>query len=284
MENAVAPLLAAKHLQAILSQPNVRLLDVRTGPKAAVAYTEGHLPHAVRADLETDLADVPPNAAQGGRHPLPPIADFTARLGQWGIGPETHVIVYDDQRGANAAARAWWMLRSLGHQRVQVLDGGLQAAIEAGIALTTIVPENQSLSAYPAHIWQWPQADMEMVAQVAQDSAYVVIDVRDAYRYRGDREPIDLVAGHIPGAINVPFSENLTENGTFRDAATLRQQYEAVLQGRDAAQVVVHCGSGVTACHTLLAMTQAGFAPARLYVGSWSEWSRNDQPMAKSAD
>ncbi|UOQ52208.1 sulfurtransferase [Hymenobacter cellulosivorans] len=274
------PLISASELSHRLATEPLVLLDARSGPDARARYQAAHLPGALFVDLERDLAHPTDNAAQGGRHPLPPVRDFSHLLGCLGISPETPVVVYDDKSGANAAARTWWMLRSAGHAAVQVLDGGLSAAQAAGLALTDAVEQSSPVSPYPLTGWQLPLAPTAKVQEASETGSALIIDVREAPRYRGETEPIDLVAGHIPGARNVPFAGNLDAAGQYLPAAELRQKYEAVLDGRPAEQVIVHCGSGVTACHTLLAFDQAGLPIPRLYVGSWSEWSRNDFPQA----
>ena len=198
-----------------------------------------------------------------------------------GITPSTRVFVYDDKAGANAAARFWWMLRAVGHARVQVIDGGLDAIMRSGLPVTDTVTEARPAPAYPASQWMLPTVTLAEVASDAKDPDKIVIDVRESYRYRGEREPIDLVAGHIPGAINVPYLKNLDDDGYFLPAEQLAELYGRVMGERTPDKLTIHCGSGVTACHTLLALEQAGLSGARLYVGSWSEWSRNDRPIGK---
>lgn len=253
------------------------VLDARS----AASYAAGHLAGARNADPDVDLSaarDPGADPARGGRHPLPPLDRWLRRLGEWGIGPWTFVVVYDDQAGANAAARAWWMLRSVGHERVAVLDGGFQAAVAHGLPVTTEVPAVEARSPYPAQGWLRPTVDIESVDALRTNPDWIVLDVRSAPRFRGETEPIDPIAGHIPGAVNLPFAENL-EDGRFKSAALLREQYQSLLDGRPAERLVVHCGSGVTACHTLLALEAAGLDGASLFVGSWSEWCRNpDRP------
>lgn len=263
-------------------QNNLQLIiiDARSGPDAKEKYNALHLKSALYVDLETDLSQKSADAAQGGRHPLPPVSKFTKFLGQLGITPDSQVIVYDDKNGANAAARFWWMLRALGHQQIQVLDGGFQAAIDAGFPTSSETETPNSASTYPADAWQLPIADINEVAKSAQSTDNMVIDVREAGRYAGEFEPIDLVAGHIPGAINIPFASNLDKDGSFLSPEQLKAKYAEILGNTDPDKVIVHCGSGVTACHTLLAMAQAGLQIPKLYVGSWSEWSRNDRPIA----
>lgn len=268
----IDPILAPEQLAAL---PEVLLFDVRTGEQGERAYATGHLPGAQFVDLDRDLSGPQTTPAQGGRHPLPEPARFAARLGAWGVTTSSHVVLCDEQGGANAAARMWWMLRALGHERVQVLDGGLKAALAEGLPLTEQLPERTPQPPYPARRWTLPLADIDTVDELRQRPERLVLDVRSAVRYRGEQEPIDPIAGHIPGAANLPLSENLEPNGRFKSAAALRSQYLGLLAGRPPEALVVHCGSGVTACHTLLALARAGLDGAALYVGSWSEWCRN---------
>lgn len=274
------PLISATDLCARLA--SVRLLDARPNP---LDYAAGHLPGALAVNLEQELstASAPGHdPARGGRHPLPPVARFAAQVGAWGIGPETTVVVYDASGGGNAAARLWWMLRALGHARVQVLDGGLAAALEAGLRLTTGPALVRPEAAYPAHRWALPVAEADGVARLRNDPARKLLDVRSAERWRGETEPFDPVAGHIPGSVNLAWNDNLAPDGRFKSPAVLRAQYEALLDGTLPECLTVHCGSGVTACHTLLALEAAGLPGAALYVGSWSEWCRSDRPKAGS--
>ncbi len=255
------------------------LIDARSGPEVAREYDAFHIGGALRIDLEEDLSNIREDPGDGGRHPLPEPAAFSLLLGKLGIDPETHVVVYDDKSGASAAARFWWMLRAAGHKKVQVLNGGLDAAIQAGIP-ASIKPVDHGLRPpYPFTDWMLPLANMDEVERAAKDKNHVVIDVREAERYRGETEPYDLVAGHIPGAVNIPYSLNLDENGFFHSPEKLREIYGKPLEGRRADQVIVHCGSGVTACHSILAMEIAGLEIPKLFVGSFSEWSRNDKPI-----
>lgn len=268
-----SPLLPISALPAMLESGNTVLLDARPG---LAAYAAGHLLGARHADLDTQLSaakDPGADPARGGRHPLPPLDRWLRQLGDWGIGPETMVIVYDDQSGANAAARAWWMLRAVGHENVRVLDGDFR---EAG-ALTTDAPHIDPRPPYPAERWLLPTVDVERVDELRRDAGWRVLDVRSRPRFRGETEPIDPIAGHIPGAINLPFADNLS-GARFKAPADLRDQYATLLGEIPPERVIVHCGSGVTACHTLLALEAAGLRGASLYVGSWSEWCRNDLP------
>jgi thiosulfate/3-mercaptopyruvate sulfurtransferase len=278
------PIISVADLAALMRTPSVRLIDARVGAEVKTTYQNLHLVGAIHIDLDEDMAARKENAADGGRHPLPPIADFATYLGHLGISPETHLIVYDDKNGSNAAARFWWMMRAMGHQKVQVLDGGWQAAVSFGLPTSNIVETYPSLSPYPADNWQLMTADIDEVENAAADKTKVVIDVRDAARYRGEVEPIDLIAGHIPGAINKPFVENLDATGHFHSKETLDAQYSPLFEQYQPEQIIVHCGSGVTACHTILAMAQAGLPMPKMYVGSWSEWSRRDKPIGLGTD
>jgi thiosulfate/3-mercaptopyruvate sulfurtransferase len=266
------PLLPVSDLHPLLESAKVVLL-ARPG---LATYAAGHLPGARHADLDTQLsaANEPGfDPARGGRHPLPPLERWLRQLGDWGIDPDTTVVVYDDQAGANAAARTWWMLRAVGHEDVRVLDGDFREAGE----LTTELPHIDARPPYPAERWLLPTVDVERVDELRRDAGWRVLDVRSRPRFRGETEPIDPVAGHIPDAINLPFQDNLA-GGRFKPAAELRAQYAGLFGDVPAERVVVHCGSGVTACHTLLALEAAGLQGASLYVGSWSEWCRNERP------
>lgn len=276
------PLLAPTVLASRLA--SVRLLDARQDP---ADFAAGHLPGALHVELDRHLStasDPGFDPAQGGRHPLPDPVRFAAQLGAWGIGPDTEVVVYDASGGGNAAARLWWMLRALGHGRVSVLDGGLAAALAAGLPLTTERTAPEPRPPYPAAAWAWPLASLEEVEARRRDPAFKVLDVRAPERYRGESETLDPVAGHIPGALNAWWEENLGPDGRFLDAATLRARYLALLADTPPGRLTVHCGSGVTACHTLLALEAAGLPGAALYVGSWSEWCRSGREMALGSD
>jgi thiosulfate/3-mercaptopyruvate sulfurtransferase len=275
------PIIQPKELILLKQKQELVLIDARSGPDAREKYRMLHLAGALHVDLEQDLADTVFNAAEGGRHPLPEINKFTQLLGQLGIDVESHVVVYDDKNGANAAARFWWMLTSVGHTQVQVLDGGMQAALKAGFPTSSAKEKPVAKPAYPCSNWLLTTVDIDQVEKATQDDAYLIIDVREAPRYRGETEPIDLVAGHIPGAINIAYTSNLDSNGDYLSAQELKSKYGQVIGNRTPDQVIVHCGSGVTACHTLLAMAYAGMHIPQLYVGSWSEWSRRNLPIAR---
>jgi thiosulfate/3-mercaptopyruvate sulfurtransferase len=275
MSQTISPIIQAAELKHLLQTESIVFIDASNGPKAKANFLEGHLAGARLVDLDTHLAEIPADAALGGRHPLPKIAAFGRLLGELGITPDSHVVVYDDKNGSNAAARFWWMLRAVGHQKVQVLNGGMKEALKHQLPISSGETEIVKTTAYPTTNWLLPLIEIEELAHVSENDSYVVIDVRDAARYRGEIEPIDLVAGHIPGAINVPFTENLDAEGLFLSAEILRSKYQIILGDKKAENSVVHCGSGVTACHTLLAIAHAQLPLPRLYVGSWSEWSRN---------
>ena len=281
------PIITATELQEIFHQENLVILDARTGIDARENYLQNHIKGARFIDLDKDLAEIGEDAAFGGRHPLPKISKFAETLQNLGISEDSHIVVYDTSNGANAAARCWWMLKSFGVEKVQVLSGGFQTAEKAGIPLKSGEEIFEKTSFILKENWSWPTSTLEEVEKEISENSAIVIDVRDAYRYRGESEPIDLVAGHIPGAINIPFSENLDENGEFLSPEILKEKYQQFLadaspQLNITKKLIIHCGSGVTACHTILALDYAGFVTLsgaevpNLYVGSWSEWSRRE--------
>lgn len=267
----------------LAGQPTV-LLDCRydlSDPAAGQrAFAAGHLPGARHVDLATDLSG--PVTATSGRHPLPDRAALAARLGALGVRPDTQVVCYDAGDGS-FAARAWWLLRWLGHGAVAVLDGGFAAWVAAGLPLVAGEAERSESGAPPLPMAA-PLAqavDTDAVLRGLHDPRRLLVDARAAARYRGEHEPIDPVAGHIPGAVNRPFGDNLA-GGRFKPADRLAAEWRALLGGRAVDALVVYCGSGVTACHHLLALTHAGLPGARLYAGSWSEWCRDRaRPVAR---
>ncbi|RZJ66968.1 MAG: sulfurtransferase [Flavobacterium sp.] len=271
MDDILPPIIQPEEL-VLAKAENIILIDASAGPEAYSNYREAHLDRAIFIGTE-NLAAKPNDPAIGGRHPLPDLRDFSNFLGNIGIAPDSHVIIYDDKNGSNASARLWWMLRGVGHLNVQVLNGGLPAAVKAGYAVSDAVSKINTLSPYPVSGWQLPVASMGDVRKASIEGG-TIIDVRDKARYDGITEPIDLIAGHIPGAINIPFSTNLDDNGFFLSPAVLHEKYKKYITSSDNA--IVHCGSGITACHTLLAIDYAGLPIPKLYVGSWSEWSRNE--------
>lgn len=285
-------------LSAALSSPALRLVDARAKASTAVRvvdarfsladaqagsgqYAAGHLPGAVYADLNRDLADL--DRRGHGRHPLPDSDAFAAAVGRWGIAPDTQVVVYDGSDGSMAAARLWWLLRLLGHTRVAVLDGGLAAWQAAGLPLQTEPPQVPALPAYPGRFDTTQVASAEEIAARLKHAPGWLVDARAGERFRGEVEPLDPVAGHVPGAVNRPFALNVAD-GRLRDPQELRAELQAVIGGQDPARVVLMCGSGVTACHLLLAMESAGLSGARLYADSWSGWvSDSSRPVATGA-
>ncbi|MFC5741642.1 sulfurtransferase [Dyella tabacisoli] len=258
---------------AVLPPGQVLIVDCRVDMadpgRGERDYREGHIPGAVFASLDHELSDLSRQALGLGRHPLPLESAFSALLSSWGWHPGLQVVCYDTQHGALAAARLWWMLRLVGAPEVAVLDGGYAAWLAAGLPVETAIPVRQ-----PTHVER--HYDLSQVVldheTLRNASDQLVLDARAAPRYRGDIEPLDRVAGHVPGASNRPFSDNLDAQGRFKPAEVLRREFLAVLGAAKPAQVVHMCGSGVTACHNLLAMEYAGLNGARLYAPSWSGW------------
>lgn len=241
-------------------------------------YAEGHLPGARYAHLDRDLAA--PITATSGRHPLPTREEFAQRVGGWGVSPQTQVVVYDQGNGMYAA-RLWWMLRWIGHRDVALLNGGLAAWSAAGLALSTKPAPSASACEYGLAPSAGGTMDVATLQRELAQRAVLLVDGRGADRFAGQNETIDPVAGHVPGAVNHPFARNLDERGQFLPAATLRERWLATLDGRPAGEVVAMCGSGVSACHNLLALAHAGLDGTRLYAGSWSEWIRDPaRPVA----
>lgn len=284
MNETISPIIQAAELMKLYQAKNLVIADASAGKNTKQNYLQKHLDGALFIDMDTQLANIKENAANGGRHPLPTPQQFAETLVSLGITPDSHVIIYDDKNGSNAAARFWWMLKAVGHNKVQVLNGGLQEAEKAGFPINDKVVIPQKVAGYSIKNWQLPVADIEEVEKVAQNNKYMVVDVRSNERYRGESEPIDLVAGHIPGAVNVPFTENLASNGLFLPAEELKAKYQSLFKDLQQENIIVHCGSGVTACHTLLAIDYAGLTIPKLYVGSWSEWSRQNKPIATTTE
>ncbi|KAA0129920.1 sulfurtransferase [Chryseobacterium sp. SN22] len=268
------PIISPSELEKLPIQ-NLIILDARAGKDNHQKYPNKHIKGARLVDLDKDLAEIGDDAAFGGRHPLPEIEKFAETLSRLGISEQDHIVVYDDKNGSNAAARAWWMLKSFGFEKVQVLDGGIQNARHQGVEFSSGVESFEKAAIIKKENWLFPVSVLEDVENELTNDFSTVIDVRDAYRYNGESEPIDLAAGHIPGAINIPFSENLDENGCFLPPEILHEKYSEFLKGKPG-NLIVHCGSGVTACHTVLALVYAGFPIPHLYVGLWSEWSRRE--------
>jgi len=251
-------------------------VDLMDRTRGRTVYERGHIPGAWHADLELDLSDKQgTDAVCGGRHPLPSRERFAAWLGGTGLTPDMQVVVCESQ-GAAFCIRLWWMLKWCGHEAVAVLDGGVAAWVEQGGALETGPGPALATQAAPYPL-QAPGAAMLTGSQVARQLGspdQTLLDARAGPRFRGEVEPLDPVAGHIPGALNRPYTDNFEADGRFKPSDRLRQQFQTLLAGRDPASVVHQCGSGVSALPNLLAMEVAGLGRTRLYPGSWSEWCR----------
>ena len=271
------PLVDASWLREHLDEVVVADVRWRYNGDVAERFAAGHVPGAVLVDLDEDLADSP--GGRRGRHPLPSPEAFAAAMGRLGVGDEDTVVAYDDVRGS-VAARLWWMLRTTRH-RAALLDGGLEAwpgPLETG------PPRPRSEASFSARPWPSDRVlRTEEVERLRTDPGTVILDLRAAERYRGETEPIDPVAGHIPGARSAPWSGNVDEAGRFRSPEELRRRYESL--GASGRRVVVHCGSGVTACHALVALEVAGLPEGELYVDSWSGWVADPaRPVAAGED
>ncbi len=276
------PLIQAEDLANRLEDAGLRIFDCRFDllrPDAGRSlYDAAHLPGAAYADLNRDLSV--PQTPRSGRHPLPEPAAFAARMREWGVSGDSLVVAYDDGNSMYAA-RLWWMLRWLGHRSALVLDGGMRRWMQLGLPLEESIRSRQPGN-FVAHSHPEFVVGAQQVLAASRDGTSRILDVRAAERYRGDVEPIDAVAGHVPGALNHPFTSSLGADGRFLPAAELRAALEERLGGMPAQRTVAMCGSGVTACHLLLAMEVAGLGGARLYAGSWSEWSRDPSlPVAR---
>lgn len=278
MGNLIDP----SELAARLDDDALRIVDVRfdlNDPSAGRrAYLAGHLPGAIYLHLDDDLSGPLTGGGHGGRHPLPDPDRLAARLGAAGIGDAHDVVAYDDAGGA-IAARLWWLLRWIGRDRVRVLDGGVDAWTAAGGELASgherYPPATSTARPDPEMV-----VDADDVAARLEDPDRALVDARAGERYRGEVEPLDRKAGHVPGAVNLPYAGNLV-NGRFRAPHELRERYELL---SEAAEVVVYCGSGVTAAHDALAMEEAGLPLPRLYPGSWSDWSSRDDREVATGD
>jgi thiosulfate/3-mercaptopyruvate sulfurtransferase len=280
-------LIGVRELAQRLEEPALAVIDCRFDLArtewGAEAYAAARIPHARYAHLDRDLAA--PVSRSSGRHPLPAPAALAERFGRWGIDADTQVVAYDQGAGAYAA-RLWWLLRWLGHSRAAVLDGGLTAWQAEGLPLEHGAPAPPAARRFsgradPRLLASTEQIEQALSAGQLERGELVLIDARAADRFAGQNETLDPVAGHIPGALNHPFAENLG-GGRFLEAAALRARYLTTLGGRSARRAVCMCGSGVTACHDLLALEIAGLTGARLYAGSWSEWIRDPKrPVAR---
>jgi thiosulfate/3-mercaptopyruvate sulfurtransferase len=282
--NLIEPAELARHL----ADPDWLIVDCRfdlARPAwGAQAFSISHIPGALYTDLDRDLSGA--RTAQTGRHPLPGVGALEATFGHWGIDERTQVIAYDQGGAAAYAARLWWLLRWVGHRAVAVLNGGFAAWQRAGLAL-----ETASRPPAPRRFRARPAAEAvvtsEEIARALATGALergkpLLVDARSADRFAGENEVLDPVAGHIPGARNHPFAGNLDAQGRFLDPSELRRRWQQTLQGEPPAALISMCGSGITACHNLLALDAAGLPGARLYAGSWSEWIRDPaRPVAR---
>jgi thiosulfate/3-mercaptopyruvate sulfurtransferase len=279
------PLIQAEELADRLGDPALRVFDCRFDlarpDDGRRRYADEHLPGALYADLNRDLSAAPTPVS--GRHPLPPAADFEARLRIWGVNQSSVVVAYDDGNSMYAA-RLWWMMRWLGHEQALVLDGGLRRWMQLGLPLEEAVP-SCTPGDFVAHVRPALAVDAARVLEASRRGTFRLLDARAPERYRGEVEPIDAVAGHVPGAHNHPFTLSLGADGRFLPAAELRAVFAVRMGGMPAERTIAMCGSGVTACHLLLAMEHAGLPGALLYPGSWSEWSRDpSRPVARGAE
>lgn len=276
-------LISVAELQACLSASNLVLVDCRFSladtEAGRKAYQSGHIPGAWYAHLDEQLSGVVVKG-QTGRHPLPDVEALQHVFSKWSIDAHTQVVVYDDLSGA-MAARLWWLLRWMGHEKVAVLDGGWPKWVAAGGVVSIEQPvENPAVFKPVIQPAQWVQAGF--VETILHQPEYLLVDSRAPERYRGEVEPIDPVAGHIPGAINLPHFSNIGPDGCFLDKTTLRQKLEAILDEHTPEHTIFYCGSGVTAAHNVLAMEHAGFPGSKIYAGSWSEWITDaSHPVAK---
>lgn len=268
-------LISVADLAAHVGTPDWLVVDCRfeLGKPAVgeAAYAAGHIPGAVYAHLDRDLAS--PITPTTGRHPLPDPEEFARTLGRWGLTRDTQVIAYDADAGAYAA-RLWWLLRWAGHAKSAVLDGGFRAWTQAGQPISTEVPARKP-TRYTVTPDRSMWLDASQVAASVRDSRWRLLDARAPERFAGEVEPIDPVAGHVPGAVNLPFMGNLSTDARFLAADQLRARFAQVQGPVDDGHTIAMCGSGVTACHLLLAMEAAGKPGAKLYAGSWSEWIRD---------
>lgn len=271
-----ANIVSLEWLQEHLQDHRVKIVDCRFvlgNPTAGIeAYQEGHIPGAVYMDLEEDLSG--PKQAHGGRHPLPDWEIFAKKLGQAGIDEQMTIVAYDDQGGA-MASRLWWMLKYLGHEKVWILNEGYSQWVKQGYPVTTDIPAPQP-GTYQPQIQEHLLMDMEGVK--GRKEGVVLLDSREEKRYLGMEEPIDPVAGHIPGAKNFFWKDSLKEDGTWKSPEELKERFDSFDLNQE---FIVYCGSGVTACPNIVALNEAGFKQVKLYAGSWSDWcSYKENPVA----
>lgn len=269
-------------LAVALERPDLAIVDCRfssASPGAGeVAYEHSHLPGAVYAHLERDLSDMSKKGGGNGRHPWPDAATFTAKLGHWGLLPHHQIVAYDDADGA-MAARFWFLMRVLGHEKVAVLDGGFARWQNLRLPVNSELVRRRPTT-YTAEFDASRLLDAEQV-QERLAAGDLLADARPADRFRGENDFMDRVHGHVPGAANRPYAENMHE-GRFKPPVQLAAEFRALLEGRSPQQAIMMCGSGVTACHNLLAMERAGLGGAKLYTGSWSGWIEDpSRPVAQ---
>jgi thiosulfate/3-mercaptopyruvate sulfurtransferase len=267
-------LIDANDAVAHLQDPNWIFVDCRAvlgaPEKARQAYRERHIPGAVFADLETDLSGRI-ESGRTGRHPLPIPADFDATLSRLGVDPRMQVVAYDQRSGAMAAARLWWLLRWAGHDSVAVLDGGFDQWLALGLP-TSSGNETRAAASFTGHYQPEMQVDADEVLASLESGNYTLADSRTSDRYRGENETIDPIAGHIPGAVSLPYTDNLGQDSLFIEPGRLRERFDGLAHTAGAASTIFYCGSGVTAAHNVLAFAHAGLGMPKLYAGSWSEW------------
>lgn len=281
----LSPLISVEELQQQIAE-NQKLIvldgrcDLMNDEYGDTAYATSRIPNALRVDLGIDLcADI---TQETGRHPLKPRADLEALMQDLGINDDSHIVIYDDN-GGMFAIHLWWVLHWLGHENVQVLEGGLKAWQKVGYELETTAPQvNQTQGNFIAKTSEFGTVTADDILEdiISGQGKLCVVDARGAARYRGDVEPLDPVAGHIPNAINRPFELNLKEDGTFKNPETLKIEWMEFLDNQSGKMIIHQCGSGVSACHNIFAMYYAGLGVAKLYPGSWSEWCKNPiRPM-----
>ncbi len=280
-------LVSAEQLQALMGSGAALMVfdcsfDLMKPQAGDLQFQDAHIPGAVRANLDLHLSARPgAGAASGGRHPLPARETFADWLGSAGLSNAMQAVVYDRQ-GANYCGRLWWMLKWVGHERAAVLDGGLEAWYAAGGVVTGGTGTNHARQRFTLGPERARLATTDQVAEQLGQPSQTIIDARASARFRGEVEPLDPVAGHIPGALNRPFGQNLGADGKFKPAEMLKAEFQALLAGRDPATVVHHCGSGVSAVPNLIAMEVAGLGRQALYAGSWSEWcSQPSRPVER---
>lgn len=254
------------------------LFDPRAG---ALAYAKNHLPGALFVSMEKEMGGV--KEGNNGRHPLPKRQDTLAVFRRLGVNDDTQVVIYDNSQGTHAS-RVWWTLRWLGHQAVAILDGGVQAWQAHGQPLTQVVPAAPTEGTLTDRPTTVSVVSFEEVLANVHSQDRLVVDARSEDRFRGENETLDPVGGHIPGAVNRFYRHNLNEDGTFKTPEVLKQGFAAVIGARRAEDLIMQCGSGVSACHNLLALELAGLGTAPLYVGSWSEWCSRDQAPIASGE